>query len=451
MNANTLRYFSVALGAVSLGTALAACGGGTTVPRLIAGGGAGDGPIDGTLNVFVIDSTTGAPIGSASVGLGSGGAGGAAAQPITTDTTGLAVIKSVTGAQTIAVTANGYESQAWVGIDATNVTIAMSPTTPATPDQATISGSITGWDQITVATGHIKAAEVFYSQTANLGDAQNSLVTPSNGNICGVLTPTACNWTLVTRTGSVTLVAAIVDRDTKGTVDASDDTQTVIGWATAPRLTVDNGLAQTGVALTQVEAGSLQNITVDLGTPPAGLPTTAAVVGVEIGSDEVLEVPQVINTVQSTILMPVPSVFNGTTYRLTSEATPASGSAGGAVSIQLQRGLPGPTLTASAWLVTPTNLAITRSGGTWTPVAHAVAQGIEWKDSLGTGLLSMSIFDGTTATVTVPDSITLPTSGALTATVSGLTSSDSFDGNDFTLDDVKAHLNADATQNQTIN
>jgi predicted secreted protein len=48
----------------------AACGGNDVDPRVIAGGGVGDGEIDGELNVYVIDTSTDAPIAGAMVQVG---------------------------------------------------------------------------------------------------------------------------------------------------------------------------------------------------------------------------------------------------------------------------------------------------------------------------------------------------------------------------------------------
>src|SRR6478672_5448254 len=89
-----------------------ACGG--PDPRLIKGGGIGDGSIDGTLNIYVIDNETEQPIQGATVEVGT--------SQKSTDKNGLAIY-DVSGAQTITVSATGYRGTVWVKADGANVTI----------------------------------------------------------------------------------------------------------------------------------------------------------------------------------------------------------------------------------------------------------------------------------------------------------------------------------------
>src|SRR5689334_23699115 len=83
-------------------------------PRVIAGGGIGDGPIDGVVNLYVIDDATRDPIEGAEVSVGS----------VTglTDATGLFVAEGVTGKQDITVTAPSKRAEMWVGANGANVT-----------------------------------------------------------------------------------------------------------------------------------------------------------------------------------------------------------------------------------------------------------------------------------------------------------------------------------------
>src|SRR5687767_1235028 len=88
--------------------ALAACGDGVNdpAPRLIEGGGVGDGTIEGVLHVHVIDGADDEPIAGATVSIGEPGSA-----PIegTTDSTGLFSHRAddLSGPQTITVTAAG--------------------------------------------------------------------------------------------------------------------------------------------------------------------------------------------------------------------------------------------------------------------------------------------------------------------------------------------------------
>src|SRR3954462_9772107 len=94
--------FPALLLALLASLASGACGGddGAAAPAIIPGGGVHDPGIDGVVNVFVIDSDTDQPIANATIRVG--------ATEGTTDTTGLLVVKDVTGPQTILTRATGY-------------------------------------------------------------------------------------------------------------------------------------------------------------------------------------------------------------------------------------------------------------------------------------------------------------------------------------------------------
>jgi hypothetical protein len=400
---------------------LAACGGGAPDPHVITGGGISDGPIDGTLYVFAI-SDDDVPIAGATVEV--------AGEQKTTDDKGFAEF-SASGAQTIAVHAEGFRNELWVGANGANVTIPLEPTTPPRVPQATLQGSITGWDTITVPAQHIKAAIVMASQTDDLGDPGNSLTTPNLGNICGIGAST-CDWTLVARAGTLTLYAAIVDRDTKGTADQTDDTTTIIGYAVRTGVAVSDGVGMNGLALAPVEAGNLENVTVDLGTPPAALTTTASLVGIDVDEDDVVQLPGFLATSQTSLLAPKPSVFGAAaSYRLTAIAQTASGDAG-AQSILLLRGLTSTTLAAGTWLVPPTGVSATRTSATWQPVAEATIHTLSFVDAGGIERLNVGVFDDTTS-IDIPQLVALPISGQITMKAAGIGAE--LDVQDFSLEE----------------
>src|SRR5688572_4947940 len=99
-------------------------------PRVISGGGIGDGPIDGVVNVYVIDDLTRTPISGATVRVGTVDG--------TTDATGLFVAEGLTGPQTVVVKAAAHRSDMWVGANGTNMTFNLAPATEAVPGAATI-------------------------------------------------------------------------------------------------------------------------------------------------------------------------------------------------------------------------------------------------------------------------------------------------------------------------
>jgi len=418
----------------------AACGGNDVNPRIIAGGGIGDGAIDGELNVGVIDHTSYAPIAGATVQVGTA--------MKTTDSKGFATFSGVTGAQTVTVKADTYRSVVWVDANGANVTVGLTLASE-TPDQATLTGTITGYDAIAVPTGHAKIAAVFASQTDDLGDPANSIATPANGNIC--LSQTMCNWTLASRTGTVTIIAAILDQDLHGTpTDSTDDTRTVIGWAMKTGVVIDKGVDQSGLALAPVEAGNLETVTVDDGTPPDALTMTSGIVGIEVSNEEVVQLPLAIEVppTATSMLVPKRSVFGAdATYRLTAIAQTASGDMG-AQSIVVRHGLTTTSLSAGTWLVPPTGVTVTRTSAAYDAVAGAKAHSIDYVDGSGTTLLEITVFDDKAKTVDVPALVALPSSGTLTAKVNGIAAD--FDVTDFSLDTDRDKLTGISAQPATI-
>lgn len=396
-------------------------------PRVIPGGGVGDGEIDGEINVHIIDTQTDEPIANATVEVGG--------TEKDTDENGLVVFEDVEGKQQIAVNADGYRLTVWVGANGANVTIPLTPDEPATPDQAVLSGTIDSWAQ-DLPQGHVKAALVIYSQTDRLGDDANNIPTPAMGNICFGLA--MCSWRVNVRTGDVTLAAAIVDRDSQGTPnDESDDTNTIIGWAVKQDITVEDGVDQSGMTLTTVEAGNMEQVTVDVGTAPAALTTVQSLVGVEIGEHEVVQIPTFVLEDPTSVLAPKPAAFTGGTgYRLTAVAQTSMGGMG-PQSILVRQGLSGPALEAGEWLVPPTGVSITHTGASFTPSEGARAHLVQWSDSSGATVLEMLILDGSDE-VEVPALVALPSSGIPRGTVQAIGAD--FDLTDFSLDDDNAQL-----------
>src|SRR5688500_129245 len=108
------------IGVTVLTVVTISCGGvsGPAMPRLIPGGGIGDGAINGQLYVHVIDEDTRAVVGSAPVRVGE------SADPtpceVTTDTTGVATFEAegcpdLKGPVTVTVSATGYAPVTWIG------------------------------------------------------------------------------------------------------------------------------------------------------------------------------------------------------------------------------------------------------------------------------------------------------------------------------------------------
>lgn len=375
-------------------------------PRVIAGGGIGDGPIAGVVNLYVIDDATRQPIANATVRVGTVDG--------TTDADGLFIASGVEGPQTITVKASGHRSEVWVGANGANVTVNLAQANTASPPSGTLTGSITGWASLAVPAGHAKVAVATYSQADDVTDEANSIAQPNNQNFC--FGAASCDFALTARTGKVAVIAAIIDQDLNGTpADPSDDTQTLIGWAYKTGLTVTANGTQ-AVALDIVPEAMLQTVTASFGTPPAGLSQVAGIVGIET-ADGTLQLSPMFLTPTGTQMVRAPkpeAIASGATYRFTGFAS--DGQSNPTQSIVLRRGLAGPSLAAGTWLPAPSG-TLTRTGGSWAAVAGATVHGLEYKQG-ATRIVNVTTFDGSTE-VTIPDLVPLP-SGTLTVALSAI-------------------------------
>jgi hypothetical protein len=408
---------------------------------VIPGGGISDGPIDGVANIYVIDDKTRDPIAGATVKVGT--------VEGTTDATGLFTIEAVKGPQTIVVKADTFRPEMWVGANGTNMTFDLGPATDPVAPQAELSGSI-DLSSIVVPAGHVKLGLVAYSQSDDLGDADNNIKTPNDKNVCNggtMAAPTPCAFVVDVRGGRIALLAAIYDRDLKGTpANPADDTMTLIRWAYRGGITVTAGVVQSGQDLTLVDVGNMSNVTVDFGSPPSGLQNVAAIVGMDLGTDGVFQIPVIKTPTDATLLAPKLAAFSATGFRLTALANNGTDPAT-TESIVLHRGLMTSPLAAGTWLLPPASPNLTRTNATWTAVTGATVHGVEY--SQGTAnLLNVTIFDGSTE-FAVPDAVALPP-GAISAKLSAIGAT-GLDVTDFALDDDKAKLDHVSDQTVTLN
>ena len=393
-------------------------------PRVIAGGGIGDGPIAGVVNLYVIDDVTRRPVSSATVRVGTVDG--------VTDATGLFVARGIDGPQTIVAKANGYRSEVWVGANGANVTINLGAANTASPASGTITGTITNFAAITVAAGHTKVAVTSYSQADELGAESNEIAQPNNQNLC--FGTAACNFTLTSRTGKVAVLAAVFDQDLKGTpADPSDDTQTFLGWAVKTGVTVTQ--SGTSVALDMIPASMLQDVTVSFGSPPSGLSQVGGLVGIDAGADGTLQLaPMFVTPTGATLRAPKPeAIASGASYRFTGFAS--NGQTNPTTSVVLRRALTGTSLSAGTWLSAPSGTP-TRTGASWTAPTGATVQSLEYNQG-ATRIVNVTVFDGTSA-VTLPDMIAMP-SGTLTVQLSAI-GAPGLDVGNFSLDADRAKL-----------
>lgn len=396
-------------------------------PRLIEGGGIGDGPIDGVANLYVVDDATRMPISGATVRIGD--------KDGVTDADGLFVATGVTGPLNVIAKAAGFRTDMWVGANGANMTMSLEREAKAIPDRANLTATIAGWQNLTVAPTHRKLAIAFYSQTDDLGDPANEIQTMPGPAACATLADGAtCQLTITTRVGRVALLAVILDVDPKGTPnDDSDDTSEFLAYAHKPNITVEPGVDQTGIQLTVLPRAENQVVTVDFGSPPANLNGRFALIGIDVGDDGVFQlVPR--TPAEPAFIVPKLPALGATGYRLTALA--ADGNPASQQSIVLRRDLTGTTLSAGAWLEPPSSATVTRTDATWSLVSDATIHGFEISSGV-TRVVNVTVLDGTTA-VTLPDLVTLP-SGPLTATVNAI-GAPGLDVTNFVLDEEREKL-----------
>ena len=426
----------------------AACGDDKNMadPRLIAGGGVGDGSIAGRVNVYTIDGDTDDPVGSAEIFIGEPGDESLEA---TTDSSGLVTVDDdlLDGPTTITVVANGYITSTWFGADGANVTIPLeAKDEPTNLPQATIGGTIDGWEDLPAPdTGHFYVGIVSYSQTDDLGDPVNNLEQPSgnNGlpaNAC-VLAEflTECDFEVNSRTGNVAIFATIIDIDTKGTEADTDDTNEIIGFAYKLDVTIEDGVDQSGVILEQIEIGAMTDVSLVVPRLPSGLDDVGAVMALDTADNGILMIGFFGDPQQDVISVPkLSGDFSGDTYRAIAfagneddepddESTPSS--------TILLRGISDLTadIDLGDWLELPTDVALSSGEYSFTPVDGAALHTASIVNTIGDTKWDIVLLDGRTA-FTLPGLDPDPVPSTFDLAVSALEGS--LDVTDFAIDDV---------------
>ncbi len=377
-------------------------------PRIIEGGGIGDGPIEGVANVYVIDDATRDPIAGATVRVGE--------VEGTTDATGLFVATGVTGKQTVMVKATDHRAEMWIGANGANMTFALELDADPNPRSATMTGSLSLSSLPTLQANHVYFAQVGYSAGEDLGDDANQIPTPNDTHQCLFATRDApCNFTIVTRTGSVALFASVIDVDTKGTQLGTDDTFTQVAWAFRPASTIVANATMTGMDLTPITGSDLADVAIEFGTPPSALTERGALVQVEL-PDRTLMNLGFVAPASPTMKAPKLSAITGATgFRLVAIAT--TGGAAPTESIVLRRHLTASPLSAGTWLSPPGSTDVSRTGASWAPVSGATVHSVEYTQGTA-NLLNVTVLDATSL-YTIPDLLALP-GGPITAKVSAI-------------------------------
>jgi len=407
-------------------------------PHLIPGGGIADGPIRGVLNVYVIEEDSRSPLSSAAVRVGV--ADEVEPCQALTDSTGLARFQSadtaadadggssaahctlLTKPVTLTVSATGHAPSTWIGVDGSNLTIELRAISAPLLGRATVMGTIAGWESLPApATNHQTLALVGASSDPKLSDRANNIdqgtrsvdVTLADGtiiqfdiqsNVCvRNSNPDAmaddCNWVLTTRSGTQAHFAILLDNDTKGTDDQSDDTNTVVGWAIKTGLSFGNGTTTGAEMLSIIADADMQPFAATFAAGPAGLDYMIGYPTLDLGGDGRITI--ILPTLDKTTLMTrVPKLTGalaGGHYDLIAGAYDDATKALPATVTWLRGVNPSATAAVTAWLAPPSAIAMTAGTFSFAPVAGATLHSAELQTTDGQRRWAITILDGTTS------------------------------------------------------
>jgi hypothetical protein len=446
-------------------------------PRLIPGGGIGDGPLRGKLNVYVIDEDTRNVLSSASVRVGA--ASELAPCMALTDSTGLARFDSsaaaatpdggasggagcglLTKAVTLTVSASGHAPSTWIGVDGSNVTIALRAISAPALGRATVMGTIAGWDDMPApAANHNRLAFIGASSNPDLTDRANNLdqgtrsvvvdvlgqpypfdiasnICVRNSNIAAFVND--CNWVLTTHSGPQAHFAILLDQDTNGTPDDdTDDTTTVTGWAIKTGLSFGDGTETGGESLSVIADADMQSFSATFASGPSGLDYMVAYPVLDLGIDGRITIilPTLNSTTRMTRVPKLTGPLSGAHYDMLASAIDDPTKPLPATVTWLRNVNPSATVAVSSWMPPPSAIAMSGGMFSFTPVAGATLHGAELQTMDGQRRWSITIFDGSTSFTLPglsPDPLPL---GTIRFSVSAL-KIPSFDQKNVVFDDV---------------
>lgn len=422
----TSHCLKTLLTGLSTAALAAACGGGghDVDPTLISGGGIADPGIDGEVNIYVIDEVTGDPIQGAMVYAGD--------LEGETDADGLYVAKgdSLSGPTTITAMADDYVTSTWVGANGANVTMPINLQDEGNlgVPQATLEGSIEDWANFTAPNGTVKVAFVAVSASQDDNDPGNEIVQPpGDGNIC--VGDVACDWSLVSRAGRVTVFAFL------GGFDPNDQSIVVTDFAYLAGVTVVDGDDQTGVDLAMAGASDLDDADISLPSAPTGTDTIDAIVEVDLGADGRLLLPQT-----GDLVMPVPStsVFADAQYNVLAVAQTTDGE-DGPQSIRFERDVDVTSASVSTFLAIPESFETDGTLFSFQPVEDGMVTIFDVAEADGTQWWNVAVFDDTLE-VELHEHVALP-DGELTYRVQSFQAAE-LDLEDFAIDDIEEAVTA---------
>src|SRR5262245_53263920 len=427
-----------ALGGTGLGTGGGGGGagsGGAAAPRLIPGGGVGDGPINGALNVYVIDEDTRNLLSSAAVRVGAA----AELEPCQalTDSTGLARFSSsgqspdggtggagcklLTGPVTVTVSASGHAPATWIGVNGANLTIQLRAISAPPIPRAIVMGTIAGWDAMPPpALNHNRLALIGPSSNPGLTDRANNMdqgtrsvdvdvggqlypfdiasnVCVRNSNPAAIVND--CNWVLTTHTGPQAHFAILLDQDTKGTDDETDDTTVVTGWGIKTGLSFGAGSTNSGESIPLIADGDMQSFMASFATGPAGLDYIVGYPVLDLGAEGRITI--ILPTLDSTNKMTrgprLTGPLAGGHYDMTATAVDDPTKSLPATVTLLRDVNPSSTIAVTSWLPPPTGVVMANGTFSLTPAAGATLHAAQPQATDRQPRWAITIFDGSTS------------------------------------------------------
>jgi hypothetical protein len=366
-------------------------------PMATPGGGLGSGAVDGELNVFVIDAATDEPIEGAEVRVGASDS----ATPLIgiTDADGLFVFvqQGLAGAQTITGSADNHAAATWFGANGAVVTMPLAPTgTPPGPPTATVSGTIPNWEATLDPTDSVNLIAVILYSLAN---GENNIVDQggTGGNVCvhfptfGLTGP--CEWTLVTRTGSLAIYAIVYFADNSGNFTGVRSYALKTGYGLAENDVV------TGEDLPLIADSDLVTTQVAWGAMPTGLTDVQWIALLDLGDEgNAAMVDLAALPGDDTLLVPdLVGELASDSYRLVASAQANPADMRQSV-IAHRTTAPDGTVDLGAWQALPQDVAATTGTYSFTAVAGATIHAVNFAANTdGTPVWNVLLLDGSTS------------------------------------------------------
>jgi hypothetical protein len=256
------------------------------------------------------------------------------------------------------------------------------------------------------AANHFVVGIVSYSHSRALGDPANELTQPAGDpippNACAaaVAPIQPCTWSLVTRTGTVAIFATIIDIDTKGTQDDTDDTSQVTGYAYKTGLEVEDAVNMSNIMLEQLPAGSLIEVGASYASLPSGFDTAASLLQLDLGDSGLMPLGYMTTDGPETVMVPdLAGAFATNTYQAIafaadSSADPDDDENPMTAIILRDIGTLDADVEFGAWMDQPANLAYDGTAYSFTPVNGARLHTAKLRRTNGTVLWDIALVDG---------------------------------------------------------